>query len=121
MKIAVVIFLISIISMTASLPLIAEKLPYEWFYEIKAGQEKELKTNIELWNRTVRFIGKMMLLYGLQLFVVGMFFAVIKFDPFLRNLILFITIVFPVILGVVMTILYVSKVAKELRGELTVF
>ncbi len=121
MKIAVVIFLISIVSMTASLPLIGEKLPYEWFHDIKASQGKELEMNIKLWNRTVRFVGKIMLLYGLQLFVVGMFFAVIRFDPFQRNLILFMTVVFPIILGVIMTILYVGKVAKELRGELTIF
>jgi len=121
MKVAVIIFLISIISMTVSLPLIGEKLPYEWFHDVKTKQGPELEREIKIWNRTVRFVGKIMLLYGLQLFMVGMFFTVIRFDPFYRNLILFMTVVFPIILGIIMTVLYVGKVTKELKGELTIF
>ncbi len=121
MRTAIVMFFLSIISMTISLPLVGEKLRYEWFHNIEDKKSKEISFKKEVWYRTVRFVGKMLLLYGLLLLLIAMFFATIKFDPLSKKFILFITIGFPIIMGVVMTILYVNRVTKEIGGKLTVF
>ena len=121
MKTAIVILFISIISMSVSLPLIGEKLKYEWFHNVQIVEKEKIEADKSIWYRTVRFVGKILLLYGLLLLLVSMFFMTIKFDPFSKKLILFVTTVLPVIIGIVMTILYVNKVTKEVMGKITVF